>query len=136
VRFSVLVNGTPTGFFSSFPGLRQGDLLSLFLFVIFMEVLSKMIYALGNVGLLSGFMVGPRSGDTVTVSHLLFANNTLIFSGTNPYHLCNLRCLFLCFEAVSGLRINLAKSELVPVSNVINVEGLTSILVVFSLPMK
>jgi hypothetical protein len=45
---------------------------------------------------------------------------------------------FLCFEAVSGLRINLAKVELVSVCNVMNVEGLAIILgrKVFSMPMK
>jgi hypothetical protein len=68
----------------------------------------------------------------------MFADDTLIFSGAKPYHFCNLRCLFLCFEAVSDLRVNLAKSELVPDGNVINVEGLVSIFgcKVSSLPMK
>jgi hypothetical protein len=32
--------------------------------------------------------------------------------------LCHLQCLFLCFEAVSGLKINLAKSKLLPVADV------------------
>jgi hypothetical protein len=46
-------------------------------------------------------------------------------------------CLFLCFETVSGLKINLAKSELVLVGNV-DVDGLADILgcVVASLPLK
>jgi hypothetical protein len=48
--------------------------------------------------------------------------------GKNPNHLRNLCGLFLCFEAVSGLKINLAISKLVPVGNVINVEVLASIL--------
>lgn len=39
-----------------------------------------------------------------------------------------LRALFLCFEVVFGLKINLAKSELVPVDNVENVDGLYGIL--------
>jgi hypothetical protein len=138
VCFSALVNGTLTGFFSSFRGMRQGDPLSPFLFVFVLEALSKMIYALVNGGLLSGFTVGPRSGGAINISHLLFVDDTLIFSEANPDHLCNLRCLFLCFEAVSGLRINLAKSEFVLVGNVINVEGLASIFDsrVSSLPMK
>jgi hypothetical protein len=128
----------PSGFFSSSRGLRQGDPLSPFLFVIVMEALSKMISALVDGGLLSGFMVGSRSGGAINISHLLFADDTLIFCEANPDHLRNLRSLFLCFEAVFGLRINLAKSELVPVGNVMNVEGLASILGcrVSSLPMK
>jgi hypothetical protein len=41
---------------------------------------------------------------------------------------CNLRCLLLCFEAVSGLKINLSKSVIVPIGKVGDVEGLSSIL--------
>jgi hypothetical protein len=112
--------------------------LSPLLFVIVMEALSRMISAIVNEGLLSGFLVGSRNVGAFNISHLLFADDTLIFCGANPDHLRNLRCLFLCFEAVSGLRINLAKSELVHVGNVNNVEGLASILGcrVSSLPMK
>jgi hypothetical protein len=47
-------------------------------------------------------------------------------------------CLILIFEVVSGLKINLAKSKLVHVGNVNNVDGLASILGcrVSSLPLK
>jgi hypothetical protein len=95
-----------------------------------------MISAAVSGGLLSGFSVGTRVG--FDISHLLFADDTLIFSGADPDHLRHLRCLFLCFEAVSGLKVNLAKSELVPVGNVDDVDGLAGIMGcgVSPLPLK
>jgi len=57
VRFSVLVNGSSTGFSSS-RGLRQGDLLSHLLFVLVMEAFGKLNLAVVSGGLLFGFSVG------------------------------------------------------------------------------
>jgi hypothetical protein len=133
VRFSVLVNGTPSGFFSSSRGLRQGDPLSPLLFVFVMEALGRMLSAAVSGGLLDGFSVG-----SVAFSHLLFADDTLIFCDASSAHLRHLRSLFLCFEAASGLKVNLAKSELVPVGNVSQVGRLARILGcgVSTLPVK
>jgi hypothetical protein len=89
-----------------------------------MEVLGKMISATLSGGLLSGFFVGTG----VDISHILFADDTLIFCGADPNHLGNWRSLFLLFEAVSGLKMNLAKLELVLVGSVDNVAGLAWIL--------
>ena len=43
VHFSVMVNNSLFDFFSSSQGLRQGDLLSLVLFALVMEVLNRML---------------------------------------------------------------------------------------------
>jgi hypothetical protein len=63
------------------------------LFVIVIKALSKMIFAIVNVGLLSGFSVGSRNVGAFNISHLLFSYDTLIFCGANPDYLRNLHCL-------------------------------------------
>jgi len=128
VRFSVLVNGTPSGIFSNSRGLRQGDPLLPLLFVIVIEALSNMFVVSIRRGFLSGFSVGSGSNMVFNIYHLLFADDTLVFYGANPDHLRFLRVLFLSFEAVSGLKINLAKSVLVPMRDVDNMDELDIIM--------
>jgi hypothetical protein len=71
-RFSILVNGTPKGFFNSSRGIRQGDPLSPLLFVLVMEALSRMVNTTVEQGLLSGFGVGERVFSDLVVAHSLF----------------------------------------------------------------
>ena len=88
-HFSVLINGTPTGFFVSSKGLRQGDPLPLphFLFILAMEVLSSILKKAMERGFIQGFLASGRGGEGKVVSHLLFANGTLIFNDSNKEHL-------------------------------------------------
>ncbi|RVW24169.1 UDP-glucose:glycoprotein glucosyltransferase [Vitis vinifera] len=97
--FSVLVNGTPTGFFQSSRGLRQGDLLSPYLFVIAMEVFSSLLKRAVDGGFMSGCRVKSRSEEGVIISHLLFVDDTLVFCKASQDHLTYL-VGYLC-----GLRL-------------------------------
>lgn len=78
-KFFVLVNDNLTCFFSSSRDLRQGDPLSPLLFVIVMEVLNKMISTLVQHDFLVGFSVGDLCRGTLSISHSLFADDTLLF---------------------------------------------------------
>ena len=58
------------------------------------------------------------------ISHLLFADDTLVFCKPDVSNLGYLKCILLLFEAMSGLRVNLSKSALIPVGEVPNVHDL------------
>lgn len=74
VRYSVLVNGTPKGYIPPTRGLRQGDTLSPYLFILCAKILSyPMTRAMRNMSLM-----GVRvSNNAPAVNHLLFANDSL-----------------------------------------------------------
>ena len=109
-HYSILVNGSPMGFFTASRGPRQGDPFSPFVFVIVGEALSRMIVTTASGNRFKGFrtsMNGP------TVSHLQFAYDMLIFCDVDEDEIKNVKATMLCFEAVSGLKINFFKSELI-----------------------
>ena len=78
VKFSVLINGTPRGFFSSQRGLRQGDPLSPFLFILVMEGLSNMLHKASQVNWISGFHADNKGLGNIKISHVLYADDILI----------------------------------------------------------
>lgn len=122
--FSVMVNGSPAGFFRSSMGLRQGDPLSPYLFIMIIDVLSKII-SIAEMGYISGFKVGSGS---MSISHLQFANDTMIFCDVDMRQIGFLRCMLGVFEMVTGLPINLAKSEMFGVGQVRDLDSLAWIL--------
>ncbi|XP_023926851.1 uncharacterized protein LOC112038284 [Quercus suber] len=67
VQFSILVNGAPADFFRSTRGLRQRDPLSSTLFLVIMEVLSRMLKRVEGAGLIRGFKADGRRGLMVNV---------------------------------------------------------------------
>ncbi|RVW27602.1 hypothetical protein CK203_103594 [Vitis vinifera] len=64
-----------------------------------------------------------RGRTEMNISHLLFANNT-VFCEAKKEYLTYLSWTLFWFEATLGLRINLAKSEILPVGGVEEVEEL------------
>ena len=97
VRFSVLVNGSLAGFFGSFRGLRQGDPLSPLLFLLIMEVLSRILKKTEEGGFIQGFHVGPVNSTGIRVSQLLFADDTIFFCDASREQILSIRLVLTCF---------------------------------------
>ena len=137
IQFSILVNGSPTDFFGSSKGLRQRDPLSPMLFLVIMEVFSTMMKRVEGAGLLHGFRADGRQGGGECVSHLLFADDTILFGDADVEQILHVQMLLLCFQAMTGLKVNGLKSEMVPIGEVHNVHVLAEILGcrIGSLPM-
>ena len=79
--FSFLINGSPFGNVKSSRGLRQGDPLSPFLYIIGADVLSRLLQRAESLGSLQGIKISPGCPQ---ISHLQFADDLLIFSKANP----------------------------------------------------
>ncbi|XP_072072020.1 uncharacterized protein [Arachis hypogaea] len=72
----VLINGSPSKPFKMERGLRQGDPLSPFLFVLVVDVLHRMVGEAVRIGRISPLVVGR---DSVELLHLQFADDTILF---------------------------------------------------------
>ncbi|XP_075083498.1 uncharacterized protein LOC142167239 [Nicotiana tabacum] len=123
VKYSVLVNRSPVGFFSPQKGLGQGDHLSPFLFLLAMEGLTKMLVKAKEMNWIHGFQVGRNPANSVIVSHLLYADDTLIFCGAERLQVSHLNLTLLIFESISGLHINMLKSTIYPVNEYLSMDG-------------
>ncbi|KAG7595163.1 Endonuclease/exonuclease/phosphatase superfamily [Arabidopsis thaliana x Arabidopsis arenosa] len=106
--FTISVNGSCGGFFKSTKGLRQGDPLSPYLFVLAMEVFSKLLHS----RFASGYIrYHPKASD-ISISHLMFADDVMIFfdGGSSSLHgICE---TLDDFASWSGLQVNKDKSQL------------------------
>lgn len=80
VQYQVLINGAPYGDIRPSRGLRQGDPLSPYLFVICPEMLVRSLVNAEHQGRLTGLKVA-RSAPAV--SHLLYADDSLFYCKSN-----------------------------------------------------
>ncbi|GKE75178.1 putative RNA-directed DNA polymerase, eukaryota, reverse transcriptase zinc-binding domain protein [Tanacetum coccineum] len=107
-RTSILINGSPTLEFSIKRGLRQGDPLSPFLFILIMEGRYIAIKDAIHSDLISGVDVGNPS---MHISHFFYADDVVLVTEWNRVQMDNILRVLNVFFLASGLRININKSN-------------------------
>lgn len=108
--YSVSINRRTGGFFCSGRGLRQGDPISPALFIIAHDALSRQITKLSLHGQIKHFS-GRRN--CLHISHLFYADDSLIFLNGGAESVDNLMQSIQEYEAASGQVINMSKSSLI-----------------------
>lgn len=105
---SVLVNGSPTKEFPFERGLRQGDPLAPFLFLMVAEGLGGLVREAVEKNLFEGVQVGREE---LKISLLQFADDTLFFGEASLRNIITLKSILRCFELASRLKVNFFKSK-------------------------
>ncbi|XP_057836070.2 uncharacterized protein LOC131046358 [Cryptomeria japonica] len=106
--FSVIMNGEPSELFGATRGLRQGDPLSPYLFIILAEGLGRLLKSQVSHGLIHGWQWGMG---LPTLSHLQFVDDTSLMGLARIREADSFRKTLDIFLAASGQRVNEQKSS-------------------------
>eukprot|EP00253_Pinus_taeda_P029073 PITA_29073 len=107
-HFSILVNGFPSCPFKPSRGIRQGDPLSPFLFVLMAECLGRHI----KQALLCHQLKGISIHHTPASSHQQFVDDTMLYGYPSVQEAYHLKSLLSDFSAASGTQVNCSKSHI------------------------
>ena len=120
-RFSINLNGELNGFFPGRRGLRQGDPLSPYLFLLVMEAFTGIISKATESAL---FKHHPKCKE-MSLTHLSFADDLVVFTGGDKESCRIVKDAIAEFSSYSGLMVNLDKSSLFTAG--INMDGIQEI---------
>jgi len=98
-------------------GLRQSDPLPPFLFLLTAEGLNVLMTTVERAHLFNGYGIGANA--EVRLTHLQFADDTLIIDEKSWLNIRTMRSVLLLFGELSGVKVNFNKSMLTDV----NIEG-------------
>jgi hypothetical protein len=105
-KMAVLVNGSPGPWFGCERGLRQGDPLSPYIFLIVADMLQQMVKQNGNIR--------HPAADGLPCPVLQYADDTLLLIKADVADVHALKGVLDLFSSLTGLKINFNKSIIVP----------------------
>lgn len=108
VSYSFLINCQPQDPIIPQRGLRQGDPISPYLFLLCAEGFGGLIKKAHEDGKLHGIAVNRGAP---SLSHLFFADDSVLFSRANLREASTLKNILQTYEKLSGQKINIEKSE-------------------------
>ena len=114
VTYSVMLNGQPHGLITPIRGLRQGDPLLPYLFLLVAEGLNalfKQVECDGEIRGVSLCLAGLR------ISHLLFVDDSLVFCRATVSECVKIQSLLFLYKLASGQSINREKTNIFFSSN-------------------
>ncbi|CAM8929085.1 unnamed protein product [Rhodiola kirilowii] len=109
VYYTIRVNDRVTEEIWPERGLRQGDPLSPYLFLICTEWFAQKLKQWQGESRLQGIRICRGAPD---ITHLMFADDSVIFLRASMSNVANLKRILMTYEELSGQKVNLAKSEI------------------------
>ncbi|GJZ12869.1 RNA-directed DNA polymerase, eukaryota [Tanacetum coccineum] len=108
---SVLLNGSPSSEFQFYCGLKQGDPLAPYLFLLVMESLHLSVSRAIEAGIFKGIKIDS----TLNLSYLFYADDVVFIGEWSSSNLSGITNILHYFSLLSSLLINLKKSNLLRV---------------------
>jgi hypothetical protein len=106
----VIINGTASAFVRHRRGLRQGDPLSPFLFILAMDPFQRLLDLATSEGVLS-----KLPGRRTIIRASLYADDVALFINPSRRDAAMVRLVLDTFAGVTGLSTNLSKSSALPI---------------------
>ena len=104
----MLINGVAKGLIQPQRGLRQGCPLSPYIFILCAETFTNLLQQAESQQLIHGI----KFSNELSITHLLFADDSLIFTRATREDCTNLKKIFECYAAASGQIFNFEKSSM------------------------
>eukprot|EP00253_Pinus_taeda_P030867 PITA_30867 len=105
--FSILVNGSPTKTFNASRGIRKGNPLSPFLFILAVDGLGRIIKREARGNKLRGLKLW---GNNLAITHQQFVDDIMLFGEVNLREVRIIKEVLDVFMVASGMEINKEKS--------------------------